>query len=91
MSAYQQKDNSGALFTNNRRERDSQPNYTGDAVIDGVKYRISAWEKTSKNGSTYYSLSFTKDGAPRQERRNERPTAEKRGSLKDQLSDDVPW
>ncbi len=58
--AFEQRDNSGALFKNNKREKDSQPNATGNAMIDGIAYRVSAWTKKDKNGNPWQSLSFTK-------------------------------
>ena len=58
--AYEQRDNSGALFKNSKREKDSQPNATGNAMIDGIAYRVSAWTKKDKNGNPWQSLSFTK-------------------------------
>ena len=57
--AFEQKNNSGALFKNERREKDSQPNATGTSTIDGVKYRISAWTKEGQKGK-WQSLSFTR-------------------------------
>lgn len=59
MSEFQQKDMSGALFKNAKKEKENQPDYTGECVIDGVKHRISAWLKTSKGGSKYMSLAFS--------------------------------
>ena len=63
--AFEQKDNSGSLFRNDKRERDSQPSHTGTALIEGREYRVSAWVKTAKNDSKFFSLSFTpKDARP---------------------------
>lgn len=56
--AYETKDNSGALFRNTKT-KDTQPDYTGDGMVNGSKVRISAWVKTSKGGSKFMSLSFT--------------------------------
>ena len=48
--AYEQRDNSGTLFRNDKREKDSQPNATGTAMVDGVEYYVSAWTKEGRNG-----------------------------------------
>lgn len=62
--AYEQKDNSGALFVNDKRETDKHPNAKGSAMIGGVEYWVSAWTNTSSKGTKYQSLSFQpKDGA----------------------------
>lgn len=50
-------DNSGALFANDKREKDNHPTHTGSATIDGVDYWVSAWVK-EKNGRKYFSMSY---------------------------------
>lgn len=50
---------SGALFKNQRKSKDSQPDYRGQATIDGADYWLAAWIKKSKKGDTYMSLAFT--------------------------------
>lgn len=62
--ALEPKNNSGVFFRNDKREKETQPNATGTAMIDGVKYRISAWTKEGKNGK-FQSLSFKRDDAQR--------------------------
>lgn len=61
--AYAQKDNSGTLFKNEKREKDSHPHATGSAMIDGVEYWVSAWTKEGARGR-FQSLSFK----PKQDR-----------------------
>lgn len=62
---FQQKDDTGALFKNERKESDRHPDYTGTAMIGGDEYRLAAWIKRSKAGKTFMSLSFTaKDAGP---------------------------
>ena len=65
MSKYEQKDNEGALFINKKKKKDTDPNVSGGALIDGVEYWVSAWTNTSKAGEKYQKLSFTpKDEQP---------------------------
>lgn len=56
--AFEPRDNSGALFMNDRREKDTHPNAKGSAIIGGVEYWVSAWTKTDRNGGKFQSLSF---------------------------------
>jgi hypothetical protein len=56
--AYEQRDNSGSLFKNTYKQRDNQPDYTGNGMIDGVEYKISSWVKEGQRGK-FFSLSFT--------------------------------
>jgi hypothetical protein len=48
----------GVLFKNNRKEKDTHPDYQGNIEFKGgVPYTLSAWLKKDKNGNTYMSLS----------------------------------
>ena len=58
MSDFIPRDGSGSLFRNNKRDKDTQPNARGDAMIGGVLYEISAWTKKDKNGNPWQSLAF---------------------------------
>lgn len=71
---YEQKDMSGSLFKNDKKEKDSHPNAKGTAKIDGVEYWVSAWTKKDKNGNPWQSLSFKRkdDAKPQPERKTER-------------------
>ena len=57
--AYEMKDNSGSLFKNDKMTTEKSPQYTGTVLINGVKYRQSAWVKETKDGRKYFSQSFT--------------------------------
>jgi hypothetical protein len=56
--AFEQKENTGALFKNNDKteEHETWPDYRGNLNVDGTEYWLSAWLKTSKNGVRYMSL-----------------------------------
>lgn len=61
---YQHKPNRGNAFKNKRKEKEGQPDLSGDALIDGKHYWVSAWKNKDKNGETYITLSFnSKDEA----------------------------
>ncbi len=57
----EQYDNSGALFINDRKEKDNQPDYTGNVVINGEKKRLAGWKKTQKSdpSKTFLSLAIS--------------------------------
>jgi hypothetical protein len=70
--AYEKKDMSGTLFKNDKREKDTHPNATGTAIINGVEYWVSAWTKDGAKGK-FQSLAFK----PKEERAQEiRKTAD---------------
>ena len=59
MSNYEQKDNTGAMFVNDKKESETHPDRKGSALIGGVDYWVSGWVNESKSGTKYMSLKFT--------------------------------
>lgn len=54
----EQKNNSGSLFKQ-KKEKDSQPDYSGTATVKGQQYRISGWINKSKAGVNYLRILFS--------------------------------
>lgn len=72
--AYEQKPGTGSIFRNERKEKESHPDYRGTILTpDGRSYDLSLWVKTSQKGKKYFSVScqepYQKDEAskPQQE------------------------
>ena len=54
---YQNRPGSGALFSNNRKEKDSHPDYRGDICLpDGTVFKLAGWLKQGKDGRKFLSL-----------------------------------
>lgn len=54
------QDNSGALYPNTSRKKESHPNCRGRSLVAGVWYWVSGWNNLSASGSgRYISLSYT--------------------------------
>ena len=66
MMAYEQRDNSGSMFKNDRKASDKHADMNGSAMIEGQEYWVNAWRKVDKNGNPWYSFSFKKK-EPRQD------------------------
>ena len=90
MSEYQQKDNSGALFKNDKKESDSHPDYKGSAMIDGSDYWVSGWINVSNAGTKYMKFSYS----PKEQIHSngvQQVQAAVGGMSMAQLEDDIPF
>ena len=61
--AYENKDNTGSMFPNDRKESANHPDAKGSAMIDGVEYWVSGWNKKTQDGKNWRSLAFTRKDA----------------------------
>ena len=48
---YKQRDNTFTLFVNDRKTKDTQPDFTGKGLFDGVPVYVSAWKKKTAKGT----------------------------------------
>jgi hypothetical protein len=101
--------NSGALFENEKRAKESHPHLRGSCTIktpDGevLEFWVSAWQKTSKKGDDFFSLSFQlKDEQKAQEdapvkkssglfkKRDEAVTSKSSKTVDEDLDDQIPF
>ena len=80
----EQRDNSGVLFSNDKREKESHPNYKGNIRVDGKDYWISGWIKEGKNGK-FMGLAVS----PKEEQTNQ-PQSKPKAKIQD-MDDDIPF
>jgi|TARA_R100001530_G_scaffold53751_2_gene39690 uncharacterized protein (DUF736 family) len=57
--AFQLKEDYGSLWKNDRKEKDTQPDYTGKINIGGSVMRLGAWKNTTNDGKTYLSIKLS--------------------------------
>lgn len=87
--AYEPKDMTGIFRRNDRKEKDTHPDFTGSARIHGVDVWISGWTKENERGK-YMSLSFKdKDGNQLASLRDELNAKSPQAPAK--INDDIPW
>ena len=55
--AYEQRDNSGSLFKNDK-QKENHPDYKGSCMVGGVEMWMSSWLKVGANGTKFMSFSF---------------------------------
>lgn len=77
----------GVLFHNDKGDNPNRPDMTGSCEIDGVEYKLSAWNKTSAKGTNFMSLSLQlKDAQPNGAAK---PAPQQQAQVT--LDDDVPF
>lgn len=87
--AYEQKDNSGTLFKNDRKERDTHADYQGTIIVAGVEYWLNAWVKEGQRGK-FFSLSVR----PKEAKEEAKPkgyTPRQKPPAYDRDPEDVPF
>lgn len=79
--------NRGILFVNFRKRQPKHPDFTGEATIDGRKYKIAAWIKQGKKAQ-FHSLAFTEDVAQTEQ---PPPPAPEPQDVPQSIEDDIPF
>lgn len=77
---YEPKEGSASLFKNTKT-KDSQPDWRGTGLFQGKKIKISAWQKQSAKGETYFSMKVEEDNYIPQVKNVERPKQSTRDDL----------
>lgn len=50
----------GVMFRNDKGDNPARPDYRGRCMIEGKRYRMSAWVREAKeSGQSYLSISYT--------------------------------
>jgi hypothetical protein len=88
--------NRGSIWKNDRKDKDTQPDFKGDADVNGVKFWVSAWKRKEGANPKAPALSFKfelKDEQP-----NVAPPPPKKSdpissgrSPKVDMDDDIPF
>lgn len=85
--AFEHKPGRASLFRNDRKEKDSHPDYKGDGKLeDGTDVWLSAWVEEGKGGK-YFSISLQakeQQSAPQQ-------MADKFEGTVEDFDDDLPF
>jgi len=82
----------GVLFKNDRKEKDSHPDYKGQCEVEGEEFWLSAWIKEGNKGK-FMSLSFTAKDQPKNPPAREpqkQTRTQQRGGF-DDMDDDIPF
>jgi len=53
-----ENNNRGAIWGNAHKKKDTHPDFTGNAIVDGVEYKIAAWKRKPQASAKAPSLTF---------------------------------
>jgi len=53
------KNNSGAIFKNDKKTKETHPDYRGKVMVNGKEMEVALWLKESSKGMKYFSCSFS--------------------------------
>lgn len=84
--------NRGSIWKNDKKEKDTHPDFTGSAVINGVEGWVSAWKRKPDANDKAPALTFTfkpKEGNKQQPSRI--GGAGGAGALSNDMNDDIPF
>jgi hypothetical protein len=56
--AYEQRDNSGSVFVNDRKTEEHHADRSGKAMIDGKMYFVDGFLKKTSDGKPFLALRF---------------------------------
>ena len=89
---YTPQKGKGTIFKNDRKEKDTHPDWRGTAMVNGALVEIALWEREGKRG-TFYSVSVS----PARERQAAAPQpaqpqpSRNRQDDRDALDSDIPF
>ena len=92
MSEYDNT-NSGALFKNHRREKDTHPNLAGSINIEGKEYWLNGWTKEVQKGKRQGEKMISLSVRPKDQARPQQSSGTQGATPGDDLDDgsDIPF
>jgi hypothetical protein len=83
--------NRGAIWKNEKKERDTHPDFTGSLNVNGVEYWVSAWKRKEDAGPKAPALSFSVKPKDEQPSIGQRATAKIKKPHDDMDGDLIPF
>jgi len=89
--AFEQREGGMSIFKNQHKEREGQPDYTGNALIDGKKKQISCWLKETRNGDKFFSCQVQDPHNPNASAGEPNPNYNPDEAINNDFDDDIPF
>lgn len=81
--------NRGSIWKNEKKEKDTHPDFTGSLNVNGVDYWVSAWKRKEGASAKAPALSFSVKPKDEQSKTPDRARQDARS--RDDMQDDVPF
>jgi hypothetical protein len=84
--------NRGAIWKNEKKEKDTHPDFTGSLNVDGVEYWVNAWRRKEDASPKSPAMSFTvrpKDAQPMSQQAPKRDPRITSG--RSDMNDEIPF
>ena len=82
--------NRGIIFSNQYKNEDKHPDFTGKATIGNEEFKVAGWWNYKEGKPPFMSLSFTKDDAIIEDT-DSTQKYDKDAGLPDDVDDDLPF
>ena len=85
--------NKGSIWKNEKKEKDTHPDFTGTINVEGTEFWISAWKRKEGASPKSPALSFQvkRKEVPEQVKQAVRRSEDQPEPPKNDFSDDIPW
>ena len=91
MSQFEQRENSGALFVNDKKSHEKQPDFTGTINVGGLDFYISAWKKQGASGVKFMSLAVTEKQERQEQPQRQQQAPQRPGQQRPTSKPDDPF
>lgn len=78
--------NRGQIWRNDKKEKDTQPDFTGGINVEGVEYWLSGWSRKPDDNPKSPAVRFSIQKKDQQQAAPAQP-----GVPTGQETDDIPW
>lgn len=92
MAEYQNKPLTTNIFKNNKKEKDTHPDFKGQQLeVPGAgTFDVALWERKDRNGNTFFGLKLSEPFVPNQQQQGT-PAPQAAPTQQQGVEDDLPF